>query len=126
VDRPHALDEIRERIGSLEAGLQRFDAGERSADRLPPQLPPRSDSSCTPALYRRTAAGFEVAVEPVIVDLAAELTIKTSPDGVHVVAHTKAAHWLNHLPTRLPPDVVAQIFDVARRDTTWRGDTRHD
>jgi hypothetical protein len=73
-----------------------------------------------------TAAGFEVAVEPVIVDLAAELTIKISPDGVHVVAHTKAARWLNHLPTRLPPDVVAQIFDVARRDTTWRGDTRHD
>jgi Nuclease-related domain len=73
-----------------------------------------------------SAAGFEVAVEPVIVVLAAELTIKASPDGVHVVAHTKAARWLNRLPTRLPPDVVAQIFDVARRDTTWRGDTRHD
>jgi hypothetical protein len=73
-----------------------------------------------------TAVGFEVAVEPVIVVLAAELTIKAAPDGVHVVAHTKAARWLNHLPTRLPPNVVAQIFDVARRDTTWRVGTRHD
>jgi Nuclease-related domain len=72
------------------------------------------------------AAGFEVVVEPVVVVLAAELTIKTPADGIHVVAHTKAARWLNHLPTRLSPDVVAQIFDVSRRDTTWRGSTRHD
>jgi hypothetical protein len=73
-----------------------------------------------------TAVGFEVAVEPVIVVLAAELTIKAAPHGVHVVAHTKVARWLNHLPTSLPPNVVAQIFGVARRDTTWRVGTRHD
>lgn len=69
------------------------------------------------------AAGVDVAVEPVIVVLAAKLTIKSSPIGVHVVAHTKAARWLTRLPTRLSRDAVALIFDVARRDTTWRGGT---
>jgi len=52
--------------------------------------------------------------------------LKGSPDGVYVVAHNKAARWFKRRPTRLSPDTVARIFDVARRDTTWRDTTRHD
>jgi hypothetical protein len=73
-----------------------------------------------------TAAGIEVAVEPVIVVLSAKLTMKSAPDGVHVVAHDRVARWFKRRPTRLSPDTVARIFDVARRDTTWRTGTRHD
>jgi Nuclease-related domain len=72
-----------------------------------------------------SAAGFDVPVDPVIVVLAEKLTVKHQPDGVHVVAHDNVAHWLSRLPQRLTPHAVAQIFNVARRDTTWRGNTRH-
>jgi Nuclease-related domain len=72
-----------------------------------------------------SAVGVNVLVEPVIVVLAEKLTVKHQPDGVHVVAHYNIAYWLSRLQKRLAPHAVAAIFDVARRDTTWRADLRH-
>lgn len=66
------------------------------------------------------ACGMVVSVEPVIVVLAAELTIKSPPDGVHVVARRKIARWLARRPVRLAPDEAERIFDQARRSTVWQ------
>lgn len=66
------------------------------------------------------ACGWDVAVEPVIVVLAAQLTIKAQPDGVHVVARRQIARWLLRRPTRLDPGAADRIFDQARRDIVWR------
>lgn len=65
-----------------------------------------------------------VLVEPVIVVLATELTIKAKLDGVHVVARRQIARWLSRRPPRLTSEVVAHIFEHARRDTTWRAAPR--
>jgi hypothetical protein len=66
------------------------------------------------------AVGSNVIVEPVIVVIADKLTIKHQPNGVHVVAHHNVAHWLSRLPAWLAPHAVERIYDVARRDNTWR------
>ena len=70
------------------------------------------------------ACASDVAVEPVIVVLAAQLTIKAQPDGVHVVARRQIARWFRRRPTRLDPGAAARIFDQARRDIVWRPRTR--
>jgi hypothetical protein len=67
-----------------------------------------------------SACVMDVAVEPVIVVLAAELTIKAPPDGVHVVARRKIARWFARRPARLAAHDTARIFEQARRSTLWR------
>jgi hypothetical protein len=71
-----------------------------------------------------TACGLGISVEPVIVVLAAELTIKGQPDGVHVVARRKIAKWLARRPVRLTVDEVARIYEQARRSTVWQPERR--
>jgi hypothetical protein len=66
------------------------------------------------------ACGFDVTVDPVIVVMAAQLTIKSQPSGVHVVARRRVRKWLTGLPTTLTSDRVEQIYAVARRDSTWQ------
>lgn len=70
------------------------------------------------------ACGIEVCVEPVIVVLAAELTIKSPPDRVHVVARRKIARWLARRPARLTSDEVVRIYEQARRSTVWQPERR--
>lgn len=67
-----------------------------------------------------TACGFEVPVEPIIVVLCAELTIKAPPSGVHVVSHRRIRKWLAKRPAVLDHVQVEAIYDRARRATTWR------
>ncbi|MFZ0834488.1 MAG: nuclease-related domain-containing protein, partial [Mycobacterium sp.] len=67
-----------------------------------------------------TACGFDVQVEPVIVVIAAELTIKSQPADVHVVARKRIGKWLERRPATLSPVAVEAIYEMARRDTTWR------
>ena len=66
------------------------------------------------------ACGFDVQVEPIIVVIAAELTIKAQPADVHVVARKRIGKWLERRPATLSPAAVEAIYEMARRDTTWR------
>lgn len=66
------------------------------------------------------ACGFDVQVEPIIVVIAAELTIKAQSADVHVVARKRIGHWLDRRPPALSPAAVEAIYELARRDTTWR------
>lgn len=67
-----------------------------------------------------TACGFDVQVDPIIVVIAAELTIKAQPADVHVVARKRIGKWLERRPATLSPVAVEAIYEMARRDTTWR------
>ena len=66
------------------------------------------------------SCGFDVQVEPIIVVIAAELTIKAQPTDVHVVARKRIGKWLERRPATLSPAAVEAIYEMARRDTTWR------
>jgi hypothetical protein len=67
------------------------------------------------------ACGFPVHVQGVVVPVGAgDLEIKTAPDDVHVVSRRALPGWLRSRPQTLDEPVVAAVFDVARRSTTWR------
>ena len=70
------------------------------------------------------ACGFSPTVAPVIVVLAAEMTIKQPPLGVHVVARKKIARWLASRPPVLTLEGVDELFAAARRSTTWTSGAR--
>jgi Nuclease-related domain len=64
--------------------------------------------------------GLPVVVRPVIVVVGARLTIRQRPVDVAVLDARAFVRWLRRQPATLPPDKVERIFEVARRDTTWR------
>ena len=70
------------------------------------------------------ACGFDIAVQPVIVVMAADLRIKAQPADVHVVARKQIARWLSRRPQVLTPERVAEIYAQARRDVTWQAGPR--
>jgi hypothetical protein len=64
--------------------------------------------------------GLGVDVTGVVVPVnASDVTIKKAPDDVQVVPRRQVAKWLLGLPDQLSQDVIGQIFEVARRSTTW-------
>ncbi|MGH9135383.1 MAG: nuclease-related domain-containing protein [Ilumatobacteraceae bacterium] len=65
------------------------------------------------------ACGFEVIVRPAVVVIAAQLTIKEPAEGVDVIGRRFVASWLTALPVQLAPAVVEELFEHARRSTTW-------
>ncbi len=67
-----------------------------------------------------SACGFDVHVEPIIVVIAKELTVRSQPVGVHVVPRHRIASWLERRPATLACATVDAVYDAARRDTTWR------
>ncbi len=67
-----------------------------------------------------TACGFDIKVEPVIVVMAAELTIKAQPLDVHIVGRKRIAKWLASRPAVLTPEGVEIVYEQARREVTWR------
>ena len=67
---------------------------------------------------------FPITAEPVIVVMAAALTIKAQPRDVHVVARKQITNWLSSRPPVLDPKTVDTIHEQARRDSTWRTATR--
>ncbi len=69
------------------------------------------------------ACGFQVAVAPVIVIMAAKLTIKAQPVGVCVVGRRRIVGWLSRRPILLAPDEVDQIYARAQIDATWHADS---
>ena len=67
------------------------------------------------------AFGYDVAVRPVVVIMAKDLRIKSSPEDVNVVGRKRISKWLaGQLPT-LTQDSVDAIYAVARRRSTWVG-----
>ena len=67
------------------------------------------------------ACGREVFVEGVVALVnAVELTIKAPSNGVHVVARRQIAKWLLRHGDVLDQSQQAEIFDAARRSTTWQ------
>jgi hypothetical protein len=66
------------------------------------------------------ACGLGVPVEPVIVVMAATLTVKVQPTDVHVVGRKQIAAWLSRRPLVLTPEGVEKIYEQARRDSTWQ------
>ena len=67
------------------------------------------------------ACGFPVHVEGVIAPVnAIEVTIKTAPKDVHVVPRRQIAKWLLRHGDVLSHDQQTEVFDAARRSTTWR------
>jgi len=67
------------------------------------------------------ACGFPVHVEGVIAPVnAIEVTIKTAPKDVHVVPRRQIAKWLLRHGDVLSHDQQTELFDAARRSTTWR------
>lgn len=67
-----------------------------------------------------TSCNSEVSVQSVIVVMAADLKIKSQPTDVYVVGRKSIAQWLLKRPSVLTPDRVEEIFEKARRDTTWK------
>jgi len=65
------------------------------------------------------ACGFEVPVSPVIVVMAARLTVKSQPVGVDVVGRKRIRKWLTKRSLVLTSERVEQIYGHARRDLTW-------
>ncbi len=67
------------------------------------------------------ACGFPVFVTGVVVPIGADsLTVRSQPDGVHVVNRMALVAWLRARPQVLDDSAIAAVFDVARRSTTWR------
>ncbi|MCA1007286.1 NERD domain-containing protein [Rhodococcus hoagii] len=67
------------------------------------------------------ACGFDVPAVPVIVTVNARaVTVKSPPDGVHVVQRMHFARWLLRREDVHPPAAVEAVYEAARRSTTWQ------
>jgi hypothetical protein len=66
------------------------------------------------------ACMFNVNVTPIIVVMASSMKVRAQPEGVEVVGRKRIVTWLSRRPVALTPEVVDRIFEVARRNTTWR------
>jgi hypothetical protein len=66
-----------------------------------------------------SACGFTVTVEPAIVVIAAQLTVKHQPSGVQVLEHRQVVKWLRHRPAVLTSEGVEVLFSHARMPSTW-------
>lgn len=67
------------------------------------------------------ACGKRVTAVAVLVPVGADgITIKEPPSDVHVVNRMRLAEWLRSLPEVLDDQTVEEIFEVARRSTTWQ------
>ena len=78
------------------------------------------------ARFLSAACNETVAVHPVIVVMAAQLTSKGQPPDVSVVARKTIPQWLSRRPVVMNPERVEETFEYARRDTTWRGTKTED
>ena len=66
------------------------------------------------------AIGATVAVIGVVVPVgAADLKVRSQPQDVHVVPRRQIAQWLAAWPHAMNEPMIARVFDVARRSTTW-------
>jgi hypothetical protein len=69
------------------------------------------------------ATGRQGPVEPVLVVMCDELTVKQAPTDVHVVTRRELVRWLRRRPAALTDSTVADLSAAARRTTTWPATT---
>jgi hypothetical protein len=67
------------------------------------------------------ACGYDVVAHPLIVIMASDLRIKSSPAGVNVIGRKQISKWLARQPPILSSGSVDAIYSVARRRPTWIG-----
>lgn len=68
------------------------------------------------------ATGFTIAPVAVIaVANASSIKVTKSAPGVHVMAVKELTRWISALGTTLDDERVDQIFEAARKSTTWIG-----
>jgi hypothetical protein len=67
-----------------------------------------------------TACGFRVTVMSLLVIMASELVIKTTPDDDAVVGRRKIARWRTGQLSRPTPSQVEDIIAAARQRLTWK------
>jgi len=85
-----------------------------------PYLPKaRGEGERASRLLSRACAAT-VPVQPVIVVIADEITMKGVPDGVLIASPRKLVRKLTSEPSRLDAVQVDAIYEQARRSTTWR------
>jgi hypothetical protein len=65
-------------------------------------------------------AGRAVQVRPVLVIMEAELTLKTQPTGVSVVARKRIRTWLEKQPNELSRSQYEELAEFVRLPSTWR------
>jgi hypothetical protein len=65
------------------------------------------------------ACRFEVKVQPLIVVMASQFTVKEQSMGVTVVGRRKLVSWLTGRSVQLNYEQVRAIFEIARRSETW-------
>lgn len=67
------------------------------------------------------ATGVPMHAVGVVVPVGAQdVTIKTEPEGVHVVYRKALVRWLERQPELLDQGAVERIYEAARRSTTWQ------
>lgn len=66
------------------------------------------------------ACGFPVQVAPVVVVMCSDFRVRGRPSEVHVVKRKEIRRWLQRRPIVLDPDAVSRIYELARRESTWR------
>jgi hypothetical protein len=71
-----------------------------------------------------TACGFEVSVKAALVILTGtlipDITVKRAPDDVAILDRTDIPSAFRRSKRRLTDQQIADVFDQARRSTTWR------
>lgn len=68
-----------------------------------------------------SACGFPVHVEGIVVTVnAKDVRMKRAPSDVHIVQRMHIAHWLARHGEVHPDPALEEIYDAARRSTTWR------
>lgn len=68
----------------------------------------------------KAATGLDAQAVGVIVPVRADdITIKTPPNGVHIVSRVSLVTWLRKQPALLDNDTISTLFEAARRSTTW-------
>lgn len=68
-----------------------------------------------------SSCGLPVTVTPVLVFVGADVTFKSRPADVRIAYRENLIRWLRKLPECLDDNRVAAIYEMARRDATWRG-----
>ncbi len=67
------------------------------------------------------AVAAPVAVSAMIAVVGADpFTVKSQPEGVHVVGRRQLPNWLSGLRVTLSEEQVAAVFQAARRSDTWQ------
>ena len=67
-----------------------------------------------------SAVGQQVDVTGIVALLCQDLTIKSAPEDVLVIGRRRLRKWLNRLGPVLTAEQVANVYEHARRSTTWQ------